>query len=170
MISSKMKPGMPTALCSHHLPHEKLNGYTQRRGIGEVIPGFMGVNVGSEYGKIKSYVLEIWLCIMQLENRLYCQYTAGQGEKYCVKYRCEKYVYFHSFPFYSPPLCELVRASFAYCVSPRLFWQAKNLWIAIITAAIHRFSGAWWKSKSFLTKSKRSQQVWPSVLRMCIWF
>ena len=91
MICSKMKPGMPTALCSHHLPHEKLNvhapshynfysgvkdlvhelpfdpiydnylicGHTHRRVIGEVIPGFMGVNVGSEYGKLESYILEL---------------------------------------------------------------------------------------------------------------
>ena len=91
MIRSKMKPGMPTALCSHHLPHERLNGHspshynfysgvkdlvhdlpfdplynnylicghTHRRVIGEVIPGFMGVNVGSEYGKMESYILEL---------------------------------------------------------------------------------------------------------------
>ena len=91
MIRSKMKPGMPTALCSHHLPHERLNGHspshynfysgvkdlvhdlpfdplynnylicghTHRRVIGEVVPGFMGVNVGSEYGKMESYILEL---------------------------------------------------------------------------------------------------------------
>lgn len=29
MIRSKMKPGMLTVLCSHHLSHEKLNGHTQ---------------------------------------------------------------------------------------------------------------------------------------------
>lgn len=27
MIRSCMKPGMPTALCTHHLPHEWLNGH-----------------------------------------------------------------------------------------------------------------------------------------------
>jgi hypothetical protein len=27
--------------------------------MSEVIPGFMGVNVGSEYGKMESFVLEI---------------------------------------------------------------------------------------------------------------
>ena len=28
MIRSKMKPGMPTALCTHHVPHIRLNGHT----------------------------------------------------------------------------------------------------------------------------------------------
>lgn len=27
MIRSQMKPGMPTALCTHHVPHERLNGH-----------------------------------------------------------------------------------------------------------------------------------------------
>ena len=90
MIKANMKSGMPTALCTHHLAHEQLNGHkpghfnfysgvkdlvsdlpfdplysnylicghTHRRVIGNVIPGFMGINVGSEYGKLESYVLE----------------------------------------------------------------------------------------------------------------
>ena len=91
MIRSCMKPGMPTALCTHHLPHERLNGHapshynfysgakdlvhelpfdpmydnylicghTHRRVIGEVVPGFMGINVGSEYGRIEHYLVEM---------------------------------------------------------------------------------------------------------------
>ena len=91
MIRSKMKSGMPTALCTHHVPHVRLNGHepghysfytgmkdlvhelpfdplfsnylicghTHRRVIGEVIPGFMGVNVGSEYDELKTFVLEM---------------------------------------------------------------------------------------------------------------
>ena len=91
MIRSKMKSGMPTALCTHHVPHVRLNGHepghysfytgmkdlvhelpfdpmfsnylicghTHRRVIGEVIPGFMGVNVGSEYDELKSFVLDV---------------------------------------------------------------------------------------------------------------
>ena len=27
MIRAKMKPGMPTALCTHHVPHVRLNGH-----------------------------------------------------------------------------------------------------------------------------------------------
>ena len=34
-------------------------GHTHRRVIGEVIPGFMGVNVGSDYNQLETYVLEI---------------------------------------------------------------------------------------------------------------
>ena len=91
MIRASMKPGMPTALCTHHVPHVKLNGHepshysfytgmqdlvhdlpfdplynnylicghTHRRVIGEVIPGFMGVNVGSDYDDLKTFVLEV---------------------------------------------------------------------------------------------------------------
>ena len=91
MIRASMKPGMPTALCTHHVPHVKLNGHepshysfytgmkdlvhdlpfdplynnylisghTHRRVIGEVVPGFMGVNVGSDYDQLKSFVLEV---------------------------------------------------------------------------------------------------------------
>lgn len=91
MIRSKMKPGIPTALCTHHVPHELLNGHganhysfysgvkdlvhnlpfdpkfsnylicghTHKRVIGEVIPGFMGVNVGSDYDNLQSFVLEV---------------------------------------------------------------------------------------------------------------
>ena len=91
MIRSKMKPGMPTALCTHHVPHIRLNGHepshysfytgmrdlvhelpfdlrfsnylicghTHRRVIGEVIPGFMGVNVGSDYDVLKSFTLDV---------------------------------------------------------------------------------------------------------------
>lgn len=78
-------------LCTHHLPHERLNGHapshysfysgmkdflselphdentpqyaicghTHRRVIGEILPGFMGVNVGNDYGKLQHYILEI---------------------------------------------------------------------------------------------------------------
>ena len=91
MIRSKMKSGMPTALCTHHVPHIRLNGHepshysfysgmkdlvhelpfnqrfsnylicghTHRRVIGEVIPGFMGVNVGSDYDVLKSFTLNM---------------------------------------------------------------------------------------------------------------
>jgi len=91
MIRSKMKPGMSTLLCTHHVPHVLLNGHepshysfytgmkdlvhdlpfdarfdnylicghTHRRVIGEVVSGFMGVNVGSDYDHLESYVLEI---------------------------------------------------------------------------------------------------------------
>ena len=91
MIHAKMKPGMPTALCTHHVPHVRLNGHepghysfytgmkdlvhelpfdplfnnylicghTHRRVIGEVVPGFMGVNVGSDYDELKTFTLEV---------------------------------------------------------------------------------------------------------------
>ena len=91
MIWAKMKPGMPTALCTHHVPHVRLNGHepshysfytgmkdlvhelpfdpmfnnylicghTHRRVIGEVVPGFMGVNVGSDYDDLKTFVLDV---------------------------------------------------------------------------------------------------------------
>ena len=91
MIRAKMKSGMPTALCTHHVPHAQLNGHepsnysfytgmkdlvhelpfdprfsnylicghTHRRVIGEVVPGFMGVNVGSDYDDLKTFSLEI---------------------------------------------------------------------------------------------------------------
>ena len=91
MIRSKMKSGMPTALCTHHVPHVLLNGHapshysfytgmkdlvhelpfdplfsnclicghTHRRVIGEVVPGFMGVNVGSDYDDLKTFTLEL---------------------------------------------------------------------------------------------------------------
>lgn len=90
MIRARMKSGMPTVLCTHHLPHAALNGhepshysfytgmkdlvcdlpfdpafnnylvcgYTHRRVIGEVVPDFMCVNVGSDYGNLQYYVLE----------------------------------------------------------------------------------------------------------------
>jgi hypothetical protein len=91
MIRASIKPGMPTALCTHHVPHVRMNGHepghysfytgmkdlvhdlpfdplynnylicghTHRRVIGEVIPGFMGVNVGSDYDRLESFVLEV---------------------------------------------------------------------------------------------------------------
>ena len=91
MIRANMKPGMPTALCTHHVPHVRLNGHepghysfytgmqdlvhnlpfnplynnylicghTHRRVIGEVVPGFMGVNVGSDYDDLKTFTLEV---------------------------------------------------------------------------------------------------------------
>ncbi|MBQ7695049.1 MAG: metallophosphoesterase [Lentisphaeria bacterium] len=91
MIRAKMKPGMPTALCTHHVPHVLLNGHapghysfytgmkdlvhelpfdpaygnylicghTHRRVIGEVVPGFMGVNVGGDYGVLQTFTLEV---------------------------------------------------------------------------------------------------------------
>ena len=91
MIQACMKPGMPTALCTHHVPHVWLNGHmpghhsfytgmqdlvhtlpfdplynnylicghTHRRVIGEVVPGFMGVNVGSDYDVLKTFVLDL---------------------------------------------------------------------------------------------------------------
>ncbi len=91
MIHAKIKPGMPTALCTHHVPHAQLNGHepghysfytgmkdlvhvlpfdpkfsnylicghTHRRVIGEVVPGFMGVNVGSDYDELKTFLLEV---------------------------------------------------------------------------------------------------------------
>ena len=91
MIRAKMKPGIPTALCTHHVPHVRLNGHepdhysfytgmkdlvhelpfdprfsnylicghTHRRVIGEVVPGFMGVNVGSDYNAINTFVLNM---------------------------------------------------------------------------------------------------------------
>ena len=91
MIQACMKPGMPTALCTHHVPHVRLNGHmpghysfytgmqdlvhalpfdplynnylicghTHRRVIGEVVPGFMGVNVGSDYDVLKTFVLDL---------------------------------------------------------------------------------------------------------------
>ena len=91
MIRANMKPGMPTALCTHHVPHIRLNGHepshysfytgmkdlvhdlpfdplynnylicghTHRRVIGEVVPGFMGVNVGSDYDDLKTFTLEV---------------------------------------------------------------------------------------------------------------
>ena len=90
MITAKIKPGISTVLCTHHLPHESLNGHapsrynfysgmkdlvhdlpfdmrfknylvcghTHRRVIGEVVPGFMGVNVGSDYGRLQHYTVE----------------------------------------------------------------------------------------------------------------
>ncbi|MEG1980654.1 MAG: hypothetical protein RR060_07985, partial [Victivallaceae bacterium] len=91
MIKASIKPGMPTALCTHHVPHWQLNGHepspysfycgvkdlvhelpfdpkyanalicghTHRRIIGEVVPGFMCVNVGSDYGKLEYFLLEM---------------------------------------------------------------------------------------------------------------
>ena len=34
-------------------------GHTHRRVIGEVVSGFMGVNVGSDYDRLESFVLEV---------------------------------------------------------------------------------------------------------------
>ena len=34
-------------------------GHTHRRVIGEVVPEFMGVNVGSEYDELKTFVLDV---------------------------------------------------------------------------------------------------------------
>ena len=91
MIHAKMKPGMSTVLCTHHVPHVRLNGHapghysfytgmkdlvhelpfdplfsnylicghTHRRVIGEVVPGFMCVNVGSDYDDLKIFVLDV---------------------------------------------------------------------------------------------------------------
>ena len=91
MIRANMKSGMPTALCTHHVPHARLNGHepsnysfytgmkdlvheltfdphfsnylicghTHRRVIGEVVPGFMGVNVGSDYDDLKTFLLDL---------------------------------------------------------------------------------------------------------------
>ena len=85
MIRSKMKQGVSTVLCTHHVPHVLLNGHepshysfysgmkdlvhelpfdpkfdhylvcghTHRRVCGEIIPGFMGINVGSDYGRLE---------------------------------------------------------------------------------------------------------------------
>jgi len=39
-------------------PQYVVCGHTHRRIIGEVVPGFMCVNVGSDYGKLQHYVLE----------------------------------------------------------------------------------------------------------------
>ena len=91
MIRAKLKPGMPTALCTHHVPQVRLNGHipghysfytgmkdlvhelpfdprfsnylicghTHRRVTGEIIPGFLGVNVGSDYDDLKTFTLTI---------------------------------------------------------------------------------------------------------------
>ena len=91
MIRSKMRPGISTVLCTHHVPHVRLNGHmpdhysfyagmkdlvrelpfdpafdnclicghTHRRVIGEVVPGFMGVNVGSGYDDLRTFVLDV---------------------------------------------------------------------------------------------------------------
>lgn len=34
-------------------------GHTHKRVIGEVVQGFMGVNVGSDYNNLKTYTLEV---------------------------------------------------------------------------------------------------------------
>ncbi len=50
----------------HELPFDPLFnnylicGHTHRRVIGEVVPGFMGVNVGSDYDDLKTFTLEVW--------------------------------------------------------------------------------------------------------------
>ena len=91
MISANMKPGKPTILCTHHVPHALLTapppshynfycgmkdfvhelpfdsrhnnylicGHTHRRLIGEIIPGFMCVNVGSDYGQLQYFLLDL---------------------------------------------------------------------------------------------------------------
>ena len=49
----------------HELPFDPLFnnylicGHTHRRVIGEVVPGFMGVNVGSDYDDLKTFTLEV---------------------------------------------------------------------------------------------------------------
>ena len=49
----------------HELPFDpRFNNYlicrhTHRRVIGEVIPGFMGVNVDSDYGDLKTFTIEV---------------------------------------------------------------------------------------------------------------
>ena len=49
----------------HELPFDPLFnnylicGHTHRRVIGEVVPGFMGVNVGSDYEDLKTFTLEL---------------------------------------------------------------------------------------------------------------
>lgn len=49
----------------HELPFDPLYnnylicGHTHRRVIGEVVPGFMGVNVGSDYDELKTFTLEV---------------------------------------------------------------------------------------------------------------
>lgn len=49
----------------HELPFDPLYnnylicGHTHRRVIGEVVPGFMGVNVGSDYDDLKTFTLEV---------------------------------------------------------------------------------------------------------------
>ena len=90
MITASMKPGMPTILCTHHVPHLYLNGlwpdhysfyigmkdfvhelpfdpkfdhylvcgHTHRRVIGELIPGFMCINVGSDRNRLATYTIE----------------------------------------------------------------------------------------------------------------
>ena len=42
-------------LCNNYL----ICGHTHRRVIGEVVPGFMGVNVGSDYDDLKTFVLKV---------------------------------------------------------------------------------------------------------------
>lgn len=91
MIKANMKSGMPTALCTHHVPHVRLNGHepshysfytgmndlvsqlsfdplydnylicghTHKRVIGEVVRGFMGINVGSDYNQFKHYTIKV---------------------------------------------------------------------------------------------------------------
>jgi len=34
-------------------------GHTYHQVIGEVVPGFMGVNVGSDYDDLKTFTLEV---------------------------------------------------------------------------------------------------------------
>ena len=49
----------------HELPFDPLFnnylicGHTHRRVIGEVVPGFMGVNVGSDYDDLKTFTIEV---------------------------------------------------------------------------------------------------------------
>lgn len=49
----------------HELPFDPMFnnylicGHTHRRVIGEVVPGFMGVNVGSDYDDLKTFTLEV---------------------------------------------------------------------------------------------------------------
>lgn len=91
MIRSSMKPGVSTALCTHCIPHIRLNGFlpnhfsfytgmrdlvselpfdenfdnalicghTHKRVIGNVLPGFLCVNVGSNYNNLKTFVLDM---------------------------------------------------------------------------------------------------------------
>ena len=91
MIRANMKPGISTALCTHHVPHFLLNGFapghfsfyagmknlvqelpfdplynnylicghTHRRIVGDVLPGFQSVNVGSDYNRLGYFFMEV---------------------------------------------------------------------------------------------------------------
>lgn len=84
-------PGMPTVVCTHHVPHRAflgltpnhydfysgmndlpselgldpqfthylICGHTHYRMVGELVPGFFCINVGSDYGVLRHYLLEL---------------------------------------------------------------------------------------------------------------